>query len=128
MKKVIVKSLKGDLIDKYQAVDPMPWLMEGINSNRWGLPERSKKISDCTRFELANVLKINPPDGVILGADYRFEIVDIQSDLIDKEKARQKRKDLARDWDALPSNRKERLIRRIMCHVLENLDVEVSDV
>jgi hypothetical protein len=128
MKKIIVKSLKGDLLDKYQAEDPMPWLMENIKSNKWGLPERVKKISDCTRFELANVLKINPPDEVTLGADYRFEIIDVQSETIEKEKMRQKRKDLVRDWEALPHQRKERLIKRIMCHVLENMEVEVVDV
>jgi len=128
MKRIIVKSLKGDLLDKHQAADPMPWLIQSIAENKWGLPERVKKIKDCSRFELANVMKINPPDEVTLGADYRFEIIDIQSEAIDKEKSRQKRKDLIRDWEALLPARKERLIKRIMCHVLENMDVEVTDV
>lgn len=128
MKKVIVKSLKGDLLDKHQAEDPMPWLMQGIKEERWGLAERVKKVKECTRFELANVLRINPPDEVVIAADYKFEIVDMKSELIDKEKSRQKRKDLIRDWSAISPSRKQRITDRVLTYILENHDVEVSDL
>jgi len=128
MKKVIVKSLKGDLLDKHQAEDPMPWLMQGIKDNKWGLAERVKKVKDCTRFELANVLRIQPPDDVVIAADYKFEIVDMQTELLEKEKSRQKRKDLVRDWSALNPSRKARIVDRVLTHILENTDIEVSDL
>jgi len=128
MKKVIVKSITGDLLDKHQAEDPMPWLVEGIKNNRWGLAERVKKVKECTRFELANVLRIQPPDDVVIAADYKFEIVDMQSETLEKEKARQKRKDLVRDWSALNPTRRARITDRILTYILEHNDVEVSDL
>jgi len=128
MKKVIVKSLKGDLLDSYTADDPMPWISDGIKSGRWGLSEREKLIKDCTRFELANVIAIRPPNSVVVGSDYKLEIVDVSSLTIDKEKALQKRKDLVRDWEALHPVRKEKLIKRIMQFILLNEEIEVSDL
>lgn len=128
MKKVLVKSLAGNLLDTFQDEDVMEWITKGIHSNRWGLPERQKKLSECSKYELSNVIKIVPPSEVIVGAEYVFEIIDIQSEALEKQKMRQKRLDLVRDWDALVPQRKERLIKRIMCHVLESNDVEVSDI
>lgn len=128
MKRVLVKSLLGDLLEKHESVDPNSWIFEGIKSGRWGNSERQKKLKDCSKLELSNVVKIVPPDDVVVGADYKFEVTDIQSELLDKQKNKQKRKDLVRDWDALHPRRKAILIKRIMCFVLENTEIEVSDV
>lgn len=128
MKRVIVRSINGNPLDNSVVKDAIEFISAGIADGRWGQPERKKLVKDCSKFELSNVLKIDPPDHVVIAADYTFEIQDIQSEMIEKERQKQKRLDLIRDWNALIPARKEILIRRIFEHVLKNHAVDVSDI
>jgi len=128
VKKVLVKNMKGDMIDSFECDDPTLKIAEGIKANTWGLPQREKNLKECTPFELSRVVKILPPDRVEIMADYSFEIRDVQSEILEKQKNRQQIKDLIRDWDALFPPRKEKIVKRILTKALEKLEIEVLDL
>lgn len=128
MKRVLIKSLKGDIIDRKDIEDPMPFIMQGIKEGKWGKQETIKGFKECSRSDLANVVEILEGQKVKIGADYKIEIQDVETAIVEKEKNKAKRMELIRDFDALLPHRKDKLKEKIYKWILSNADIDVNDI
>lgn len=99
MKTVIIRSHSGHILDMHESNDISSWLLDGMVSNKWGASgEFVIDIKDKEKLE--NKSSIN----------------------------KEKRLGLARDFEALMSNRSEKLKIRIYKWILENVDINVEDI
>jgi hypothetical protein len=99
MKKAVIRSRSGAVLDFFESDDPSIWLVDGMRTNKWGA-----------------------------AGEYIVEILDKEILHNKDEKNKDKRLSLARDWEALANHRRMKLEKRIFQWILTNAEINVEDI